>query len=229
MKFKSQIITQASGSIGGVTASHNSSGMYMRARSIPVNPSSVYQQAVRNALQTLSAAWNSALSSAQRNAWAVYAQAVPVVDKLGDQIYLTGLNHYVRSNVPLIQAGKTIVDDAPTVFNTGSFTPVTISASEATSQIDVAFDNADDWANEDDARLLVYASRPQSPSVNFFKGPFRFTDTVEGDSVTPPTSPAPMNAPFSLTAGQRLYASVRASFADGRLTSAQRVTCLVQS
>ena len=44
---------QRSGSIGGATWSHNSSGAYIRARSIPVNPNTDRQNAVRVAVRNL--------------------------------------------------------------------------------------------------------------------------------------------------------------------------------
>ena len=43
MKFTSQVYTQASGSVGGLTYSHNRSGMYTRARSTPTDPASTLQ------------------------------------------------------------------------------------------------------------------------------------------------------------------------------------------
>ncbi|KKM06452.1 hypothetical protein LCGC14_1743870, partial [marine sediment metagenome] len=48
MLFKSGLITQGSGSIGGLTASHNRGGMYFRARTIPTNPATSFQTVVRN-------------------------------------------------------------------------------------------------------------------------------------------------------------------------------------
>jgi len=43
MKFKSPILSQASGSIAGITFSHNRGGMYVRARAVPTNPGSPQQ------------------------------------------------------------------------------------------------------------------------------------------------------------------------------------------
>ena len=86
MLIKSQLITQASGSIGGLVGSHNAGGMYFRARTIPVNPGSAAQIAVRNIVAQLTAAWTADLTAAQRTAWQTYADNVPTTNRLGDSI-----------------------------------------------------------------------------------------------------------------------------------------------
>lgn len=221
MLFKSQVVTQASGSIGGTTFSHNGSGMYMRARAIPTNPNTPQQAAVRALVSSLSVQWG-LLTAAQRAAWDLYAANVTVTNRLGDQINLSGFNHYIRSNVPRLQADPTNlprVDDAPTVFDLGNYTAPTIAASATVSGYQVTFDNADDWANEDDAAMLVYGSRPMGASVNFFKGPFRFADAILGDATTAPTSPASVVNPFTLTQDQKVGVRFQVTRADGRLSS----------
>ena len=57
MKILSALATAVSGSIGGITGSHNRGGMYLRSRVIPVNPQTVDQLAARNRLATQSSGW----------------------------------------------------------------------------------------------------------------------------------------------------------------------------
>lgn len=219
MKFKSSVYTQASGSVGGLTYSHNRGGMYTRARTIPTNPSSAYQAVIRGFVAALTSAWNDTLSAAQRAAWDVYAENVPMLDSLGESRNIGGLGHYVRSNVPRLQAGLDRVDDGPGTYNLGEFTNPTIDAVDATAdEIDVGFTAGDDWVGEDGAALLVLCSRPQNPGINYFTGPYRFADSIDGDSGTPPTSPASLTLPFSVVAGQKIFAQFRVSRADGRLS-----------
>lgn len=225
MKFKSAMLTQASGSVGGATFAHNKSGLYVRARSIPTNPNTTFQQAVRNALSQLSQLWATTLTEAQRAAWDVYAANVPVINTLGDSINLTGLNMYVRSNVARIQAGLARVDDGPVIYNLGSETAPTIDAVDAANdEVDVAFTATDDWATEDGAALIVLASRPQSTTINSFIGPYRFAGTIDGNSGGAPTSPAAVSLPFAIAAGQKLFTSIRLSRADGRLSNPFRIS-----
>lgn len=223
MKFKPILGDQLSGSLAGITASHNAGGTYFRQRSIPVNPSTVFQQAVRNAMGLLASRWVSVLSVDQRAAWETYSENVPIVDKLGDPINVGGLPMYQRSNVPRRQAGLGLVDDAPTIFNLGDFTTPSVVASALPDTLSVTFDDTDAWANEDDASMLVYGSRPQNVSINFFKGPYRLAGSIDGDAVTPPTSPAVLNSAFPFALGNKVFCQYRVTRADGRLSTAQRL------
>jgi hypothetical protein len=216
MKFKSLIISQGSGSTGGLTYSHNRGGMYIRSRATPTNPNSPQQQAVRSAMNALVAHWQETLTAAQRDAWKTYADNVPITDVLGESIYLTGMNHYIRSNISLVLAGLARVDDAPTIFDLGAFTDPSFVPAAATQDVAVTFDNTDAWANEDDAALLIFASREKAPTINYFKGPYRFAGKVDGDSVTPPTSPATISLPFAATAGNRVFFRAVVVRADAR-------------
>jgi hypothetical protein len=220
VKFKSQIITQASGSIGGTTFSHNRGGMYMRSRATPTNPNSPQQQAVRTAVASLVSTWNNVLTAPQRAVWDAYAENTPVLNKLGEPINVGGLAMYIRANVPALQASLTRIDDGPTTFNTGEYTePVIGTISEAGQTMSLAFTAADDWASEDGAAMLVLASRGQNASINYFKGPYRYAGKVEGDSGTPPTSPASIALPFAVVEGQKVFFQVRVIRADGRLSA----------
>lgn len=218
MIFKSGLITEGSGSIGGLTISHNAGGMYLRARAIPVNQNSVYQQAVRGHVNSLSNHWINTLTEAQRTAWATYADNVPLPGPLGDPRVVSGLNHYIRSNVPRLQSGLARVDDGPTTFNLGEFSNPTFSYDVAASETGVAFTSGDAWANETGSAMLVFGSREQNPTINYFKGPYRVMSCIPGDDGTPPVQPAALGAPFPCAAGNRSYDLVRVSRLDGRLS-----------
>jgi len=167
----------------------------------------------------LTSRWVDTLTAAQRAAWDNYGLQVPVTDKLGQSINLSGLNHYVRSNVQRVVSAIGRIDDAPTIFDLGSYTaPAITSCTASTGVILVAFDNTDDWAGESGSYMFLYASRGQSPSVNFFKGPYRFVEPIIGAG-TPPTSPNSMIGPFPFDVGQKVYVKAVVSRADGRLSS----------
>jgi hypothetical protein len=219
MLIKSAILTQGSGSVGGMTLSHNSGGLYLRARTIPTDPGSVFQTVVRNAMSLLSTRWSNGLTPAQRDAWGVYGSNVPMTNPLGDPINLSGISHYVRSNVPRIQAGMAIVDDGPVIYTLAPQEATLYSASEATQLISVQYLDGRDWASETGSALLIFASRPQQPSINFFKGPYRLAGTIDGVTGTPPLTPQDVSAPFPFVDGHRIYMNARVTRADGRLSS----------
>jgi hypothetical protein len=220
MKYTSPIIGEGSGSMGGTTYSHNRYGQYMRNRRVPVNPNTALQDAVRTVFADLAQRWNSTLLTAQRSAWNNYAANVAVKDKLGQDIYLTGLNHYLRSNCALIQGGLTRVDDGPVIFTLPDTDPAfVVTASEETQLLSIAFNEDLDWCDEDGAAMLVSSGIPVNPTVNFFGGPFRFADAIEGDSVAPPTTPQTMTSPWQIAVDQRVYSRARIVLADGRLSN----------
>lgn len=223
MLFKSALIDLGSGSLGGITASHNAGGQYLRARTIPTDPGTPEQNAVRQIFGILSNRWLNALTDAQREGWKTYASNVSVTNPLGDPIFLSGNNWYIGNNTARRQAGLLRVDDAPSVFNIGDFTdPLLDNASAVLGSFSVAFEATDDWVSEDGASMLVFVSRPKNVSINFHKGPYQLAGQIDGNSVTPPTSPVVIDAPFGFAEGQRLFNRVRVTRADARLTQSVR-------
>lgn len=222
MLFDSPLISRGSGSVGGLTFSRNRSGNYIRARTNPVNPNTPQQQAVRSAVADLSNLWINTLTQADRDKWEDYAANVPVTNPLGASIFLTGINQYVRSNVPRIQAGLARLDVAPSIFDIGSFTAVGTVAAASGNQVAVSFTDTDDWATATGGAMLVWIARPVSETINFFKGPYRFAGSILGDDTTPPTSPAVITSDFAFEAGQKIFTRIRVTQADGRLSADAR-------
>lgn len=212
-------VASASGSVGGTTYSHNRGGPYMRSRVVPTNPGTPKQIAVRSILSQLTSLWLSTLTAIQRISWDTYAENVLLPNPLGEPRNVGGLGMYVRSNVPRLQSGLPRVDTAPSIFNLGAYTEPAIGGITAPTSISLSFDNTDAWANEDDAAMLVYGSRGQNVSINYFKGPYRVAGLVVGDAITPPTSPAAITSRFTLVAGQRAFVRAQVTRADGRLSA----------
>lgn len=227
MKYRSALLTDASGSIGGFTASRNRGGLYFRARVVPVNPATQYQVTVRNLMAQCVAAWKENLDDTQRLNWKWYAEFTPLIDTLGSPRVVPALAHYCRSNVPRMQAGLARRDDPPTTTGLPLLTEPTFAVSAATNQVTLGFDNTDLWANETGGCLTLAASRGLSPTVNYFTGPYRFAGKVLGNSSTPPTSPATIDLPFPLLEGQRVAFLLRAITADGRVSSPFRGSVIV--
>jgi hypothetical protein len=199
--------------------SHNRAGPYVRNRAVPTNPNTARQIAVRENAQTLSIAWFVDLTTDQRANWENYAANVAWTNKLGQAIVLTGQNHFVRSNMPRLQAGMDRIDDAPVIQQIAApAAALTLSGSEATQLISVAFNTADPWVDEDDAALIVYAGRPINSSRTFYKGPWRYLGVILGDNATPPASPQTFAAPFAFMETQRVWGYARVTRADGRLS-----------
>jgi hypothetical protein len=218
---------QRSGSAGGTVWSRNRFGAYIRNRTVPVNPNTDRQVAIRNAVRALTIAWHNTLTQAQRNAWEAYAANVVWKNKLGQSVLLTGLNHYVRSNTPRMQVFLSRVDDAPSIFNLGAAElELSCTASAATQLATLGWDDTADWNSEDGAGQLFYGGLPQNPNIKFFGGPYRLVHLVQGDSASPPVSPSiqPWGWPFA--DGQRLWLRTRITRADGRLSEFAQINFL---
>lgn len=229
MLFASEHITKASGSVGGVTYSHNAGGMYRRARAVPVNPNSGNQLEIRNALTQLVNAWTNDLTPAQRTAWDLYAANVAVTNALGAAVFRSGQNWYIASNTPRLQANAKLglslprVDDAPLIFDRATLTTPTVTGVDVSSGITVAINTAD--FDSGDAAILVFEGRPQNGSRNFFKGPFRLIESYNNASISPITTlPAQIAANgYVYGADQNVWIRFVLSQGDGRLSTGQIV------
>lgn len=234
--FKSQILTQASGSVGGTTFAHAKGGMYMRARSMPVNPNTPQQGLARAALTAAVGRWSSVLSPTQRAGWDLYAANVAVTNRLGDSVFLSGQNMYVRSNQVSVNAtnkgiGNGLNYDAPpALFNVGDYTTPFGVTADAVSGLSISFENTDDWANNDAGVMFIYMGRPQSATRNYFRGPWRLVAGIIGDTAGPaPTSPYAVSLAntlvhgYPLIAGQQIIFESQVIQADGRLSSRRRL------
>ncbi|HSR54546.1 MAG TPA: hypothetical protein VLV83_27280, partial [Acidobacteriota bacterium] len=157
----------------------------------------------------------------QRQGWEDYAQQVTLTNPLGDQRNVSGLNQYIRSNLSRRQPSLPFVDDAPVIFDLGTFVAIQVAPSAGGGNFLVTYDDTEGWVSTDDSALLLYTSAPFNPTINYFSGPYRFAGAIEGDSVTPPTSPATISSPFSLSQGNKLGFYARLTQADGRMSSKQ--------
>jgi len=223
MKFRSQVYTAVSGSIGGVTYSHNRGGMYTRGRATPTNPNSAAQQAARNAFGSLATAWSGILTQAQRDGWTLYATNTPLTDAFGEPLTLTGQQMYNRCNTPRLRSGEARVDAFPVTFGQANLTQAMPTWSTPT--LSVYYDNTDAWANAVGGFLIIQTSPIVGPAINFHKAPFRWLTNEDG-AVVPPTAPKTtavdaFGNTLSAFIGNRTYVKIRASDADGRLSPTQ--------
>lgn len=164
----------ASGAAGALVASRARGTQYVRARTVPVNPRTSFQQIVRNAVKTLTTLWQN-VSEEQRGQWANYAANVTVTNVLGDATTLSGVNWFVGNNVPRLQAGLAATLDGPIIFDRGNpnwsevLPSVDIVSNGTLGTLDL---NADiTGCNGTNGAMLVYVTRPFGPAIRSFGGP----------------------------------------------------------
>ncbi len=237
--FKSQLVTQVSGSVGGTTYAHNAGGIYMRARAIPVNPNSAYQLLARDALTQLVTAWTETLTATQRAGWELYASNVPTTNALGDTRFISGQNWYVAANQPRLAAASKLavsigrIDTAPVIFDRSLLTtPSAVVLDVSSNNLTFAFTNTDTWAGAVGGDLFIYQGRPMNGARKFFRGPWRLVGRVAG-AASPPASPATIatitTTGFTFAVGQTCYIAFQATTADGRLTTRQQLSATIQA
>lgn len=212
-------VIQMSGSIAGNTYARNRYGNYVRARTKPVNPNTERQDAIRASVASLTVRWAHTLDATKRAAWGLYASNVAMKNKLGEVVYLSGFNHYIRSNALLLAIGQAIHDDGPTVFELPAQDPLfAITATEAPNEITYTWNSLLDWCAEDGSMILVYEGKPQNPQRNFFAGPWRFLGRTKGVDPGPAVPPSVQPSKFGIAELQHIWCYARISRADGRLS-----------
>lgn len=221
MKFTSQVVSAASGSVGGQTFSRNRSGQYVRRRSVPVNPNTPNQQAARSAFTSAVVSWNT-VSASIREGWKTYADNVSRRDALGQVIYATAQNWYIAViSIRAKYAPSTLnLNTAPTIFDRSNLSPPTITVNANTDEFTINASTSDEWAVTEGGILIIKVSRPQTRTINYFTGPFTTGGAiVRGASA--PNMPQTLPLPFPVSTGQRLFFAVSALTADNRLTEEQ--------
>lgn len=188
MKILPTLGSMMSGSLRGLTASHNKGGLYLRGRTVPTNPNTSRQQTVRSIVGGLTQLWTDGLTEQQRQAWRDFAANVPVTDSLGETMQLSGINWMIKSATVPEQAdarGLTVANApdpavAPTLFNTGepvldvtNFTGDFTTPPGTGSVVAMLTANA-----SDDGDAFLYIAPPQTAGVRFYKGPYQLAATT---------------------------------------------------
>ena len=221
-------VTQMSGSIGGTTFARNRFGNYARARTTPVNPQTANQTAVRSAIAFLAAFWAQTLTALQRTAWDDYAAGVAMSNRLGESIFLSGYNHFLRANSLSRRNDEIVFSFGPTILELpAQDSTLSIAVSEGSQEITLTFDDTMDWADENSARMFVFQGKPQNAQINFFNGPHRFLGALEGSATSGISSPQTIGVDFAVAEGQKQFLYARLQRGDGRVSEPFRSNTIV--
>jgi len=215
MLIRTGMGTQLSGSVGGVVASRNAGGMYLRNRTVPVNPNSAAQSDVRTEFSNAAIGW-AGLTAGQRTGWEGYAAGTPVVNRLGETITLSGFNWYVAYNSFLVRSGGSVANDAPGTPGLEPFVTNPVTTLSAANGITLANIPADL-----DGPYVVRLSPPLSPGVTFFGGPYSAylvgTD-MGGDAGANAPNVSPLRYGALVSGQRRAFATRGYSDTNSKLT-----------
>lgn len=219
------IFTNISGSIGGVTASRNKGGQYLRARTTPINPNTPAQQTARSRFTDANQGW-SALTAAVKADWNDFAQIQTWTNALGDPIKLSGQQAYVGSFCELDSADLTPVT-APPAPNTRPTALVIPVFAPVIATTDVGIFTPGTLTST--ARYVIGVSPPLPPGITSYKGPYRIGATIAGVQLAPEMSDtvyaAILLARGAPTVGQRFAVRFTSVLATGQYsTPSQRIS-----
>ena len=187
------IVSEIRGKVSGNVFSKNKGGAIVRNKVTPINRRSVNQQEQRQTLAALSASWRG-LTDAQRLSWNNASPNFPQSDSLGQTIFLSGEQLYIRCNMNLILTGNAQITDAPTPasFEVLSFTSLTATADDGV--ISLAFAPTVPAGFE----LVVRATAPYSAGKSFVpNSAFRFIQSIAPAA----TSPQALTTNYALVHG----------------------------
>lgn len=191
------IVSEVRGTVAATTYSKNKGGAIIRNRVTPINRRSTNQTARRQILASLASAWRG-LTQAQRDSWNAASPNFPQSDSLGQTIFLTGEQLYVRSNANLILIGEAQIVNAPTPvsFDVLAFTSLTATA--GTGVISLAFTPTVPAGFQ----LVIRATAPISPGVSFVpSSKFRFVQAIAPLAISPQALTAAYALVFGSIAG----------------------------
>jgi len=219
----------ASGAAGALVASRARGTQYVRARTVPVNPRTQFQQAVRNAVKALTTAWQN-LTELQRGEWRNYGLNVTVTNVLGDSTTLSGINWFVGNNTPRLAAGLPIIQDGPIIYDRGNpdWSLVLPSVSIVTNATDGTLDLQADipGSNGSNGAMLLYVSRAYGPGIASANKPTQLAGVFPtGTDGTLIAGSYTFSSPFVASgvadndSGNQMQFTLRLDRGDGRLSS----------
>ena len=229
MLYRGVHITAASGSLGGTVYSHNRGGYYTRNRTVPVDPNTPEQQAMRTALASLAVYWADTLSSGQREAWQAFADGVKRPNRIGDHRSVGGRAEFFRANLPRAQANTWLAEDldfvvAPPSSGAAVADPLygaqIMDPSNPTLMLTWA--GTAPWDGTAEASLLVYFSDQRPQTVNRYFGAWTLGFAAHNQSGPGQLEFTPDHVP-PIDNALRIWVRVRSTMPDGSLGTPQTI------
>lgn len=188
-----------SGSARGDTASRNRFGQYLRNRASPVQPRTPAQLNQRARMATNAAGWR-ALTDAQRAGWSSLGATISRTDALGQTYTLNGFMAYVSVNNNKLQAGDSLVSDAPTIVTPPNLLTATLTLTSAAMSL--AYTATPLAAG---VRLFIFASPQVSPGINF-QADYRLITVTAAAAASPANILAAYTTKFGVpVTGNRIF------------------------
>lgn len=186
-------VSGISGKIDGTVFQRGTYGNVARGWTKPVDPQTDKQMAVRASFSSQSQVWRT-LTTAQRNGWIALAATITFVNRLGENIFLTGQAMFNKLNQNLISGGQTQITDAPTYTVPSTPTAVTGAIAAGAGTATVTFVPTPVPAS---AVMQIWMTAPVSAGKRFLSNEYKLIANVAAAG----TSPQNVAAAYTLVYG----------------------------
>lgn len=228
----SDLIVEMRGKVGGAVYSKNKGGAYRKRRTVPSNPQTAAQIAVRGKVSTLSQAWKT-LTSEQQAAWQAATPQFQYVNNLGQlqsytaQALFMALNSSIRAANP----SASLLTSPPAPASITNVVPSAVTALVDSGLLD---EFAITFAPTVPAghAVIVQATRGMSSGVTRpSKSDFRQIGVIAAAATSPYNGQAAYLATFgSPSIGQKVFARfVTVLLATGQRIEGGQVETVVAS
>jgi hypothetical protein len=221
VRYQPLVGDQLTGHLGGIVASRNTYGLYLKQRRSPVNRKTAPQQDQRLAFQIISAAWRSIGPTVQA-AW-VAARWVKK-SRRGFVVTLTGQALYMFVNVLRQRLGLSLMDFPPSSADPTTFTLPSGSIS-APGDVTLTFDGLDEW-NQVGGGVIISCTQPLQPGVSYLQS-FLALGQAVGATAIPETFTLPYALPGA--GGVTVRLRYHCTGPDGRQTEVMDQDFLVEA
>lgn len=198
-----EMIADLRGKINGTVHSKNRAGNYMRNKTSPVNPQSVYQSAVRTLFTTLSQGWRG-LAVEERASWNAVVSSFARSNQFGDMKNMSGENLYISINRNLQTVGAALLTTPPLPAAVTGLSALSLVAEVSVGTMLLTYAPAIPATGV----LLIFATPPVSAGISFVKNRYRFIDSI----LTANASPYNITSAYELkygtgwqVAGQKVF------------------------
>jgi hypothetical protein len=199
------VVSEIRNKIAATVFTKNAAGAAIRNRVTPVNRRSTNQSNRRQRLASLASSWRG-LTDAQRASWNAASASFPTQDNLGQTIFLTGEQLYIRCNANLLLIGQAQITSAPTPTSFAVLALGAISFDASSGTATVAFTPTPVPAGY---TLVIRATAPVSAGKSFVsQSEFKFIQVVAAAGASPANIAAAYIALFGAitgATGQRVF------------------------
>ncbi len=193
-------VGQISGRIGANVWSRNRYGSYVRQGTIPVTSTTPFAIEAKARMTECTQAWQS-LTAGERQDWGGFADANPVLNRIGQSIKLTGHAMYVSVNTRMLAMALAKLTTPPLGPPPLPLLTISLTADIGLGGASLAFTATPLGAND---RLYLWGCLLQSAGINFVENYLRRFNI----SIAAPASPFDYQAVFEARLGTMVVGEI---------------------